>query len=88
MSFNSVRRYKMDLSNLPNNFETITLNEQTNYRLMEIGKIKDYFDQEIKYQQVLTKRLSKYITCIDYTDKIYKLYLFDCFFWHKYIFSC
>ena len=88
MSFNSVRRYKMDLSNLPNNFETITLNEQTNYRLMEIGKIKDYFDQEIKYQQLLTKRLSKYITCIDYPDKIYKLYLFDCFFWHKYIFSC
>ena len=34
-----------------NSIETITLNKQTNYRLMEIGKIKDYFDQEIKYQQ-------------------------------------
>ena len=33
----------MDLSNLPTNLETITLNEQTNYRLIEIGKIKDYF---------------------------------------------
>ena len=54
----------------PNNFETITLNEQTNYRLMELGKIKDYFDQEIKYQQLLTNRLSKYITYFDYTDKI------------------
>ena len=31
------------------NLETISLNEQTNYRLMEIGKIKDYIDQEIKY---------------------------------------
>ena len=30
------------------NLEKISLNEQTNYRLMEIGKIKDYFDQEIK----------------------------------------
>ena len=29
------------------NLETILLNEQTNYRLIEIGKIKDYFDQEI-----------------------------------------
>ena len=30
-----------------NSIETISLNKQTNYRLMEIGKIKDYFDQEI-----------------------------------------
>ena len=31
----------MDLSNLPTNLETTTLNKQTNYRLMETGKIKD-----------------------------------------------
>ena len=42
---------------LPTNLETITLNEQTNYRLMEVGKIKDYFDQEIKHQQLLTSKL-------------------------------
>ena len=30
-----------------NSIETVSLNKQTNYRLMEIGKIKDYFDQEI-----------------------------------------
>ena len=30
-----------------NSIETISFNKQTNYRLMEIGKIKDYFDQEI-----------------------------------------
>ena len=29
------------------NLEKISLNEQTNYRLMEIGKIKDYVKQEI-----------------------------------------
>ena len=34
---------------IPTNLETISLNEQTNYSLMEIGKIKDYLDQEIKY---------------------------------------
>ena len=33
---------------LPTDLETITLNEQTNYRLIEIGKIKDYFGSEIK----------------------------------------
>ena len=57
--------YKMDLSSLPNNLETITLNEQTNYRLMETGKIKNYFHQEKKAQQILVKKLSKYITCFD-----------------------
>ena len=45
----------MDLSNLPTNLETITLNEQTNYKLMEIGKIKDYFNQETKDQKILVK---------------------------------
>ena len=39
---------------IPTNLETISLNEQRNYRLMEIGKIKYYFDQEIKWQQLLT----------------------------------
>ena len=33
-----------------NSIETISLNEQTNYRLMEIGNIKDYLEQEIRYQ--------------------------------------
>ena len=50
---------------IPTNLDTISLNEQTNYRLMEIAKIKDYFDQEIKYQQLLTSKLSKYLTGFD-----------------------
>ena len=55
---------------LTNSLETITLNEKTNYRLMEIGKIKDYFDQEKQYQQDLTSKLGKYLTYLDYADKI------------------
>ena len=44
-----------------NSLKTITLDGQNNYRLMEIGKIKDYFDQEIRHEQSLTsKYLSKY----------------------------
>ena len=58
-----------------NSIETISLNEQTNYRLMEIGKSKDYLQQEIKYQQMLTSKLSKYLTRFDYTDKILTVFL-------------
>ena len=65
----------MDLSSLPNNLETITLNKQANYRLMEIGKIKDRLEQEIKYQQALTSKLSKYLTCFNYKDKILTVFL-------------
>ena len=57
------------------NLETISLNEETNYRLMEIVKIEDYLEQEIKYQQNLTNKLRKYLTCLDYTDKILIVFL-------------
>ena len=65
----------MNSSNLRTNLETTSLNEQTNYRLNEISKIKDYFECEIKYQELLTKKLNKYITCFDYTDKIFTVFL-------------
>ena len=47
----------MDLASV--SLEKITTSEQNIYRLMEIGKIKDYFNQEIQYQQSLTRKLSK-----------------------------
>ena len=46
---------------------------------MEIDKIKDYFDQEIKDQQLLTSKLSKYLTGFYYAGKILTVF-FDCFF--------
>ena len=58
-----------------NSLEKISLNEQTNYRLMEIGKIKDCLEQEIKYQQLLTSKLSIYLTGFDYADKILRVFL-------------
>ena len=42
---------------------------------MEIGKIKDYLEQEMKYQQLLTSKLSKYLTGFDYADKILTVFL-------------
>ena len=65
----------MNKLKIPTNLETISLNEQTNYRLMVIGKIKDYLEQEIKYQQLLPSKLSKYLTGFDYDDKILTVFL-------------
>ena len=51
--------------------ETINLeckafhDEQSNYRLSDISKIKDYLNDEIQYQQSLTNKLSKYSTVFD-----------------------
>ena len=50
--------------------ETIKLQDQSNNRLSEISKIKDYFNKEIQYQQSLTNKLSKYLTVFDYLNKI------------------
>ena len=50
--------------------ETINLEDQSNYRLSEISKIKDYFNEEMQYQQSLTNKLSKYLAIFDYSSKI------------------
>ena len=42
---------------------------------MDIGKNKVYLEQEIKYQQLLTSKLSKYLIGFDYADKILTLFL-------------
>ena len=46
------------------NSEIINLQVQSNYRLNEISKIKDYFNKEIDYQQHLTNKLNKYLTVL------------------------
>ena len=62
--------------NLPQtSLETIKLEDQSKYRLIEIGKIKDYFNEEIQYQQSLTNKLSKYLTILDYINKILTVFL-------------
>ena len=50
--------------------ETINLEDQSNYRLSEISIIKDYFNEEIQYQQSLPNKLSQYLTILDYINKI------------------
>ena len=41
------------------------------YRLDEINKIRDYFDNEIKERKNIIKKLNKYLVSFDYLDKIF-----------------
>ena len=41
------------------------------YRLDEINKIRDYFDNEIKERKDIIKKLNKYLVSSDYLDKIF-----------------
>ena len=38
--------------------------------MSEISKIKDYFNEEIKYQRFLTNKPSKTLTILDYLNRI------------------
>ena len=77
----------LDYTNLfsPNNFKKsdellkeylkmnniIELTDVNKYRLDEINKIRDYFNNEIKERKDIIKKLNKYIVSFDYLDKIF-----------------
>ena len=46
------------------------LTDVNKYRLEEINKIRDYFDNEIKERRDIIKKLNQYIVTFDYLDKI------------------
>ena len=52
------------------NLETILLNEQTKYRLIEINRIRNNFEPQIREQREIIIRLSKYVTGLDCADRI------------------
>ena len=51
-----------------NNLELTDIN---NYRLNEINKTRDYFNNEINERKDIIKKLNKYIVSFDYLDKIF-----------------
>ena len=51
-----------------NNLELTDVNK---YRLDEINKIKEYFDNEIKERKYIIKKLNKYLVSLDYRDRIF-----------------
>ena len=46
------------------------MTDKTKFRLNEITKIENYFNSEINQRKLCSKKLSKYVTAFDYTDKI------------------
>ena len=46
------------------------LTEETKFRLDKIGKIENYFDEEINQGKLCSKKLNKDLTVFDYIDKI------------------
>ena len=49
----------------------IELTNLNKYRLDEINKVRDYFNNEIKERKDIIKKLNKYIVSFDYLDKIF-----------------
>ena len=49
----------------------VELTDVNKYRLDEINKVKDYFDNEIKERKDIIKKLKKYLVSFDYLDKIF-----------------
>ena len=53
-----------------NNIELTERSMANKYRLDEINKIRDYFNNEIKERNDIIKKLNKYLVSFDYLDKI------------------
>ena len=51
-----------------NNIELADIN---NYRLNEINKTKDCFNDEINERKNIIKKLNKYLVTLDYLDRIF-----------------
>ena len=51
--------------------EYLKMNTANKYRLDEINKIRDYFNNEIKERKDIIKKLNKYLVSFDYLDKIF-----------------
>ena len=49
----------------------LKLTDVNNYRLDEIDKIKDYFNNEINERKDIIKKLNKYLVSFVYLDKIF-----------------
>ena len=53
------------------NMNNIELSDINNYRLNEINKTKDYFNNEINVRKNIIKKLNKYLVILDYLDRIF-----------------
>ena len=66
-----------------NEIDKTNLTDQTKFRLNEITKFENYFNQEINQRKICSKKLSKYVAAFDYIGNVWivlsaGLYLFIC----------
>ena len=60
---------KMNESNSIEAIDRANLTEEAKFRLDKIGKIENYFYEEINQRKLCSKKLSKYVTVFNYIDK-------------------
>ena len=53
------------------NIVNLELNEITKFRLDEINKIKDFFNNEINDRKQQINKISKYVAAFNYADKVF-----------------
>ena len=67
-----VRMNNLNVTELTDKAELSSTEHTANkYRLDEINKIRDYFNNEIKEREDIIKKLNKYLVSFDYLDKIF-----------------
>ena len=54
-----------------NEINRTNLTDQTKFRLNEISKIENYFNQKINQRKLFSNKLSKYVAAFDYIDKVF-----------------
>ena len=60
----------MNESNSMEAIDKTNLTEETKFHLNKIGKIENYFHEEINQRKLCSKKVNKYVTVFDYTDKV------------------
>ena len=67
----SVKDTTAEPSSLERSVKHLELIDANKYRLDEINKTRDYFNNEIKGKKDIIKKLNKYTVIFDYLDKIF-----------------
>ena len=62
---------KMNIIELTDTAKPSSSERVNKYRLDQINKMRDYFDNEIKERKHIIKKLNKYLVSFDYLDKIF-----------------
>ena len=68
---NDFKRNDRIIKRIFKNEYIIELTNVNKYRIDEINKIRDYFNNEIKERKDTIKKLNKYLVSFDYLDKIF-----------------